>query len=146
MSTRSIIAVPHEDNWRGRYVHWDGYPAHMGQELSEILRRDGYAKAVKVLTEDYKSWSSISSTIGATERLVAGYGEPHTDIPDNEDPWIYPQDEDWTEWVYLLLPFGIAVYIRQSVSDDIFAGLYDWDENWDWKEIQDSAMQRLEVG
>jgi hypothetical protein len=35
MGTRSMILKPHGDAWVGRYVHWDGYPTGVGQELME---------------------------------------------------------------------------------------------------------------
>lgn len=141
MGTRSIIAIPTDDSWKGRYVHWDGYPANMGKELTAIIQRDGYETAVKVLTEDHKSWSSISSRQPSADPLggitVPGYGVAHMDVPEDQDPWLFPGDEDWTEWVYLLLPFGIAVYERSNSDEgDLFRGLFDWAENHDWDAIQ----------
>ena len=143
MGTRSIIAVPTDDSWKGRYVHWDGYPANMGKELTAIIQRDGYETAVKVLTQDHKSWSGINSNPidpqGHT--LVPGYGVAHADIPADDDPWILPGDEDWTEWVYLLLPFGIAVYERSNGdAGDLFRGLYDWAVDHDWITIQETIF------
>lgn len=149
MGTRSIIAVPYgEDSWRGRYVHWDGYPAHMGKELSAIILRDGYDKAVQVLTEDHKSWSSIHSNRapdGQGGTFVPGYGVAHNDIPDRDYPWLYPGDEDWTEWVYLLLRGGIVVYERSnSDAGDQFRGMGD--DGTDWDRFQENAYSlRQEV-
>ena len=149
MGTRSIIAVPTDDSWKGRYVHWDGYPANMGKELTAIIQRDGYETAVKVLTQDHKSWSSINSNPTDPEgnTIVPGYGIAHADIPADDDPWILPGDEDWTEWVYLLLPFGIAIYERSNGdAGDLFRGLYDWAEDHDWTAIQNSINdQRQEA-
>ncbi len=144
MGTRSIIAIPTDDSWKGRYVHWDGYPANMGKELTAIIQRDGYETAVKVLTQDHKSWSSISSNPIDPEgnTIVPGYGVAHDDIPENDDPWLLPSDEHWTEWVYLLLPFGIAVYEQTSTEGDLFRGLYDWAEDHDWTAIQNSIFEQ----
>lgn len=148
MSTRSVIAVPTDNDWKGRYVHWDGYPSHMGAQLTAIIQRDGYEKAVKVLTEDHKSWSGIS-TEGSYDEFggiaVPGYGAAHNDIPEGDDPWIYPGNQDWTEYVYLLLPFGIAVYKRSNDKDgDIFVGLFDWQDELDWGQIELDINERLE--
>jgi hypothetical protein len=144
MSTRSIIAIPTDTDWKGRYVHWDGYPSNMGKELSAIIQRDGYENAIKILTQDHKSWSGINSdplnlSDPQGHTLVPGYGVAHADIPADDDPWLLPGDEDWTEWVYLLLPFGIAVYERSNAdAGDLFRGLYDWAEDHDWITIQET--------
>lgn len=154
MSTRSIIAVPTDTDWKGRYVHWDGYPSNMGKELQAIIQRDGYENAIKVLTQDHKSWSGINSdplnlSDPQGHTLVPGYGVAHADIPANDDPWLYPEDQDSTEWVYLLLPFGIAVYERSNGiprdEGDIFVGIYDWAEDNDWTEIQENIYKRTEM-
>jgi hypothetical protein len=147
MSTRSIIAIPDGQSWKGRYCHWDGYPANMGMELTAIIRRDGYETAIKVLTEDNRSWSSIKSDQSATDAPndIPGYGTAHNDLDDGEDPWLFPNDEDWTEWAYVMNPFGIAVYRRRNGLEDQFVGLFDWEDNLDWTEIQDMIYDRLEV-
>ena len=36
MGTRSAIAEPHGESWRGKYVHWDGYPTARGPELFRL--------------------------------------------------------------------------------------------------------------
>lgn len=145
MSTRSIIAIPDGQTWKGRYCHWDGYPSNMGKELTAIIRRDGYETAVKVLTGDNRSWSSVRSDQSATDAPndIPGYGTVHQDV--DGDPWLYPQDEDWTEWAYVLNPFGIAVYRRRNGLEDQFVGLFDWEEELDWDQIQAGINARLEV-
>ena len=43
MSTRSCVGRYTEGkNWEGVYVHWDGYPNHMGIQLQLIVARDGH--------------------------------------------------------------------------------------------------------
>ena len=147
MSTRSIIAIPTDTDWKGRYVHWDGYPTNMVPELSAIIKRDGYETAIKTLTEDHKSWSGIYAhelpeTNGGVP--VPGYGIAHSDIPEDEDPWLHPGEDDWTEWVYVLLPWGIVVYKRgSSVNPDRYAGFYDWNEPQLSDDINETVTRTL---
>lgn len=62
MSTRSIVAVPHGDSWRGRYVHSDGYPSGVGADLWKLVERDGLAKVREIIvTGDHYGWSSLSA-------------------------------------------------------------------------------------
>lgn len=61
MSTRSVVALPHGDAWRGRYVHSDGYPTHMGPTLFALVRRNGLDDVVSTLiTGDHYGWSWVS--------------------------------------------------------------------------------------
>ena len=122
MSTRSVIATGTADNWKGRYVHWDGYPTAVGRAVQEIMRRDGYAKATKVLLNDHYGWSSVDGQIGGEvpeslqdERFVqvSGYGvayrEDHGES--NPDEWFTSDSANplWIEWVYILTPTNIVV-------------------------------------
>ena len=78
MGTRSIIAIPDNDTYKGRYCHWDGYPSHMGHALCAIVNRDGIAYARQILTADTYGWSTISastpSILGVTPDPDAPYG------------------------------------------------------------------------
>jgi hypothetical protein len=62
MSTRSVVAVPNGDAWRGRYVHSDGYPSGIGRVLTELVRRDG-VQAVRemVVTGPHYGWSFLEN-------------------------------------------------------------------------------------
>jgi hypothetical protein len=111
MSTRSIIAVPHGDGWKGRYAHWDGYPEWMGRALWEIVQRDGIDAARRTLAEDNFYWSNVNPSAVALDewqqdgrfRLVPGYGITGTS-EQAKDEWIYSTDFDYwgTEYVYVL--------------------------------------------
>jgi len=78
MGTRSIIAIPDNGTWKGRYCHWDGYPSHMGHALCAIVTRDGIERARQVLTADTYGWSTINpdtpSIDGVTPDEDADYG------------------------------------------------------------------------
>lgn len=115
MSTRSIIATSDADGvFRGRYVHWDGYPTGVGEAARTIVQRDGLAAAVKTLVVDHTVWSSIDG-VGREARdiSVEGYGDALDDIAD-ADAWITGTDVDaWdTEYAYVLRPEGIDVHVR----------------------------------
>lgn len=57
MSTRSVIAVPYGDSWRGRYHHSDGYPSGVGRELFKLVNEHGLEWTRKTLTGHI--WSFI---------------------------------------------------------------------------------------
>jgi hypothetical protein len=59
MGTRSVIAIPHGDGWKGRYCHWDGYPSHQAETLQRLVARDGLQKTQKTLVFDYYGWSNL---------------------------------------------------------------------------------------
>jgi len=78
MSTRSVIALPHGDAWRGRYVHSDGYPTYMGRTLFALVRRDGLDAVIEtIVTGEHYGWSSLS----ATQPVIKGV------TPDKEARW-----------------------------------------------------------
>ena len=64
MGTRSIVSVPDGDGWKGRYVHWDGYPTGVGQSLIEIVMRDGIEVARRTIVDEHVYWSSIDASEG----------------------------------------------------------------------------------
>lgn len=77
MSTRSVVALPHGDVWRGRYVHSDGYPTYMARTLTDMVRRDGLAKVITTLTESFHGWSSLSATQPDIEGVDPDKGAPY---------------------------------------------------------------------
>ena len=87
MGTRSIIAVPHGDGWRGRYCHWDGYPQGVGVNLLAIVQRDGIEQARTILTQDFYGWSGINRA------------QPHLDgvVPDKDADYGSPA---YVAWLY----------------------------------------------
>ena len=81
MSTRSVIALPYGDAWRGRYVHSDGYPTHMGRTLFDLVRRDGIDAVIStVITGEHYGWSILLATQPAIDGVVpdrsAHFGTP----------------------------------------------------------------------
>ena len=127
MGTRSIVAVPTgETSWKGRYVHWDGYPSGVGASLVEIIKRDGIEATVKTLTEDHWGWSIVDHEQPADLqnfladdprfKSVPGVGVPYrkdVDGGDQPDEWTTDVSvgTSWCEWVYVLMPDGkVKVY------------------------------------
>jgi hypothetical protein len=134
MSTRSIVAVPFGDSWRGRYCHSDGYPTHQGAKLWHLVKERGLDVVRKVLTEEHPGWSCISPDKTETgwndERfiLVPGWGVAYTDSADDE--WLTPFDTWDTEWVYILADDATHVGVC-SFDDTVpptFVGSYRWDQ------------------
>ena len=60
MGTRSVVAIPLDGGFKGRYIHWDGYPSGVGQNLLDIIKRDGLERAIEVLTRENYGWSSLN--------------------------------------------------------------------------------------
>lgn len=145
MSTRSVVAIPDGDAWKGRYVHWDGYPTYMAPSLTDLVRRDGLAKVVLTLTESFYGWSTIDPNETRLEDCsgfdakqfasVVGFGVAYKDQPKE---WLTPNDDAGTEWVYILCPAGLLV-VKQGETDQAI-GLFDWNTDHDWEAIQDLAM------
>lgn len=121
MGTRSTVAVPEGDSWRGRYVHWDGYPSGVGGALQHIraeLYPDDLDGMVKMLTVDHWYWSTLD---GAGQLSDIDKDDPRwVPVPDvgvagNEqqaspDEWVKPEDDYGCEWAYVLTPAGIVVF------------------------------------
>lgn len=124
MGTRSVVARPTEDGgWKGRYIHWDGYPEGVGESLRLIIERDGLEAAARVLMDEHYGWSTVT---GATEvelpeymddgRFVAvpGYGVAYTTEQGQSSPddWFTDKTigDSWCEWAYVLRDDLIAVY------------------------------------
>ena len=80
MSTRSVVAIPYGDVWRGRYVHSDGYPTHMGRELFVMVQRYSLETVIDVLTQQHYGWSYLDAEqpdiAGVTPNRDAKYGTP----------------------------------------------------------------------
>lgn len=125
MGTSSVIATPAGSlGWKGRYVHWDGYPTGVGESLRRIINRDGVLEAVRRLTQDRYGWSNIDPEEAgpvpdymqdgrfATE---VGYGTAYTTAAgqSTEDEWVTRDGDDWgTEWAYVVQEGAIEVLFR----------------------------------
>lgn len=63
MSTRSIVAKPDGDAWKGRYVHSDGYPSGVGACLftayHEAFGGDLAAMTAKLVDSEHVGWSAL---------------------------------------------------------------------------------------
>lgn len=136
MGTRSVVAIPYarKTGWRGRYIHWDGYPSGVGRTLHKIVRRDGRDKAVRVLVEDHAGWSSVNGEADPKVGLgmddgrfeaVPGYGTAYTTTKLNifgeknyqqarKSDWIrHDGDDCGTEYAYVLRANGMVVLARR---------------------------------
>lgn len=116
MSTNSVIGVAVGTGWRGRYVHWDGYPEGVGARVWELIQRDGAVLAVQVLTLEHHGWSQIHrDELGDYDTpsrfaAVPGYGVAYTD-DEHPDEWITPDGDTWgTEWAYIVGEGSLMVY------------------------------------
>lgn len=158
MSTRSVIAKQMGDTWKGRYAHWDGYPAHMAGSLFHIVNRDGVEQAVKNLIEENFYWSSVNEFMTAEAELgigysdgrfknVAGYGCAGTEEQSSPDEWWGPEEVagSWVEWVYIISDRGLTIL---DVGQNKPFGFFRWDERHDWYALQEqwySADEEVEV-
>lgn len=116
MSTSSVVAIPLDNGFTGRYVHCDGHPSHQVRHLLVIIARDGVHVARHVLTQENRDWSSLNTAAvldpGGPVRegrdVCEGYGMPNVGSPDE---WWTRRDvpRSMIEWVYVLGDTGITV-------------------------------------
>lgn len=153
MGTRSVIAIPDaEAGWKGRYVHWDGYPSAVGEALRQIINRDTYSIAVENLVHRHYGWSGLNPQESGPLpdymsdgrfQTVIGYGTAYTTKGGQSDPdeWITPAGDDWgTEWAYLLGEDGIAVFENRWSPDGS-----EWVRRGYVSYRDEGGMDRLEV-
>jgi hypothetical protein len=95
MSTRSVIAKPEGDGWKGVYCHWDGYPTHRGKQVWAAFHELGSADALREYAIREKGyWSSFA--VPSTTR--AGDWVDQVD-----DQFVDSQGDDCgTEWCYVI--------------------------------------------
>lgn len=119
MGTRSAVGVRNENGeWKGRYVHWDGYPSGVGAELLELIKRDGPQKVVQTVVLQNYGWSTLDmNPRGVPQddgrfKVVPGYGVAYTEVDGQSSPndWITEEDAGWTEFVYLIHDDGRVFY------------------------------------
>jgi catechol 2,3-dioxygenase-like lactoylglutathione lyase family enzyme len=146
MGTRSVVAVRHGDSWRGRYVHWDGYPSGVGQALWEIGNteqfRDDRAPMFALLTQDHAGWSTITGEdspklgLGYDDgRFVAvpGIGVGYTSANIDDDYWIEADgDNGGAEWCYVMTPAGIHV-LEGRRNGEHAVGMFGFNEGATWE-------------
>lgn len=124
MGTRSVVGTPNRDGgWRGRYIHWDGYPAGVGCALLKIrhdLFPDDLPAMIEHLTVTHTGWSTLTGETPEPDRYTLSVGNHGAvAVPGCGVAYIEPEAEAWwiesdgdnggTEWCYLLLPRGIEV-------------------------------------
>lgn len=131
MSTNSVVALPTRDGqgFRGRYVHWDGYPEGVGQAVTDIVKRDGYGQAVQTLIVDHAEWSQVTGDRPTASNIfndveVSGYGLAYKN---SQDRWYTDQDNDGpAEWAYVIMETAVLVW-HKPVMDPVWRRLPDRD-------------------
>lgn len=117
MSTRSVIAIATPSGWKGRYVHWDGYPSYRGPAIEDYVAEHGYAGYLDLLNTSPRGMSSFPERESnfAAERYE-----------DGSEGWIIGCDETcstcdplFMEYVWIVRPNG-TVQVRSSrrVAED----------------------------
>ena len=129
MSTRSVIAIPQGDSWKGRYCHSDGYPSGQLAEIRSLIQRDGVPRVIEVLTQEHFGWSYLLSegvsrnSLGDDRAVVVpGYGLAYVNGTEQPDSWITENGNDWgAEWAYVIAAHGVLVF-KRAYSDDLAGG------------------------
>lgn len=122
MSTRSVLAIPEGDSWKGRYCHNDGYPSWQIPALLGLHQAHG-DDITKFLTEDHCSWSGVHGDGGFChchqEDGTPSPVETHVWDGDVEfERWVRPHPDAWDiEWVYILNDRGVFVLIGEGRHD-----------------------------
>jgi hypothetical protein len=117
MSTRSIVGVPWGDGVRGRYVHSDGYPSHMGRALWALAHSQfsGAELAELVCGMGPEGWSWITGAGAEDEPWGQPYGD-HYGNGDGLEWWVTApvlsddDDHGGTEWGYALTDSTMTVF------------------------------------
>jgi hypothetical protein len=111
MSTRSVIAIPDESGWKGRYVHWDGYPRARGPMIEEYVAAHGYAGYLELLDSSPRGMSAFPSRDQdfAVERYEDGASGWITGC----DASCSTCDPLFLEWVYVVHP-DLQIEVRES--------------------------------
>jgi hypothetical protein len=134
MSTRSCVAIPQGDGWKGRYVHSDGYPEHMVPALLDLISRKGVDRVQDVLINWNPGWSFIGSYEGITNYLgedrahfVSDYGLAYTKHEANMTDWITSEDNDalFIEFVYILGPKSLIVLEHYATDEKVTRTRFD---------------------
>lgn len=169
MGTRSVIGVYTSEadrEWKGRYVHWDGYPSGVGAALHENLHQH-FAGVVKELLEvvlaEKIGWSAI---VGKNLKLPPIWAEGSSnwteDDPRHQQPqsytargealesdedqaegrWVHSSEDSWCEWAYIFQPdltsTKMDIY-KHRANDWTLRGSVDLaDDEIDFEQIENS--------
>ncbi len=93
MSTHSAVGVKTATGFKGRYVHFDGYPAAMIPVLKTIIEHDGWQAAATMITE-----------------VVPGYGIAYGEGHEGTDWWDETDLRGPCSWAYALTENGVEVW------------------------------------
>lgn len=122
MGTRAVIAKPAGDGWVGRYHHWDGYPAGLGETLVAWHEKIGPERLIEILVDGEKvGWSTINGAdLGLPktwndEELPAEHGPLSYSARGETDEWLITHDgeDGGTEWAYVITSAGVTVFERR---------------------------------
>lgn len=134
MSTRSCVAIPQGDGWKGRYVHSDGYPEHMVPTLLDLIARKGVDRVRDVLINWNSGWSFIGTYEGMTNYLgedrahfVSDYGLAYTKKEQPMSAWVTSDENDplFIEYVYILGPKSLIVLESYATDEKEIVVLKD---------------------
>lgn len=141
MGTHGIVAIDDgETEWKGVYVHYDGYPNGLGRSCWEIVNRMGREAAVDMLYREGGYWGFVDSRTSIRdachngERIVPGIGQWN---PDPHQPIMRSIHDDLmaTRWIYILRENDIAVLyrpnLRQRAGEHVVATV-PYAEEIDW--------------
>lgn len=139
MGTRSAVGTLNEaGEFKGRYIHWDGYPGGVGDDLAQLVERDGAEKVLKVLTEDHYGWSNLdlSGDIKLSPgyddgrfEVVEGYGIAYTTFQDQSGP------DEWVNGPDVMIEYTYAINEDGSILVNSGEG---------WVDLQDALKAEAE--
>jgi hypothetical protein len=158
MSTRSIIAIPNGDGWKGRYCHSDGYPSWNGRILWNAIAKhpDGPEKAIAILEEflsddgmgawgissinddsfltdmRFSSWEDRAGGFGGSDGNIRVY---RNRVGEEPGDWYDNTTTDREEYLYIASSGGLMVF--DTASGDKLLGTFRYDEpEPDWNAIE----------
>jgi hypothetical protein len=157
MGTRSCVAIAEGDGFRGKYVHWDGYPTYMGKTLHTLVNERGLDEVQRVMVHESAGFSCLDPRKTELDdyegdgrfMVVPGFGIGYN--PDSEqgdvDDWITPFHNDeskrdsWgTAWAYVLSDGGLVVYHMSYRSAPTYVALIPWGAvDTDWEAVEAAA-------
>lgn len=149
MSTRSVVALPRDGGWEGRYVHCDGYPEARVPTLLALIERDGLDAVIEEVIEENYGWSYLDENqtrsmheIYRDGRFISrpGYGVAYTEEQAGSDRWLdnLTADALWIEWVYIFNRTQIDILASVKVKD-----AWTW-ERWGYVRYDDRQVVVLD--
>lgn len=168
MSTRSVIAIPDGDQYKGRYCHSDGYPSWNGRVLHELVNAHGVEKVRRILVEDNFYWSSIKAeaTTETTNsedlytrnsdggrtwhrhmayncdperfKFVPGFGMAGTENQTSPDEWHLPEHEPDSWCEWVYILADAGLMVRRCGGTKMAMVAYA-DKNPDWEKVAEQC-------